>query len=166
MKKSVVFTLAILISVSIQLSGDAKKKRTGLVVSFGNTVNNKVKRGVSKNVKGGFYGKSTLDQAEEAPKGSPTPTPSPSPSSLTTGEPLNPSLIRKNQNKEDNVASGILLFNSDKYEKAAGEFKKAQSIGNDPIVQRWLDVTNNRQKIKEIESLIDEYNATEKLKNK
>lgn len=155
MKKSGVFIIAILTSLSLSVAVSAKSKKVGLVKSFGNAVNNSVKSGVSKNVKGGIYGKSSLDQATDKPAPKTAPTAAPPVKEVSTGTPVDVGMVRKNQSKEEFLASGILYLNTNEYNKALDSFKKAQAISNDIIIQRWVDVANNKIKIKSVNSMLE-----------
>jgi hypothetical protein len=158
MKKYGVFIIAVMTSFSLSFAANAKPKKAGLVRSFGNAVNSGVKSGINGNVKKGIYGKSSIEMAEEKPVAKPaTTTEAPADANTNpTGTPVNINMVKKNQSKEEFLATGILYLSSNDYSKALDSFKKAQAISNDIVVQRWVDVTNNKIKIKSVNVLLDE----------
>jgi hypothetical protein len=160
MKKYGIFIVAALSSLSFSLGAVAKD---GLVKSFGNAVNNSVKSSVgqNKNLKRGMYGKSTVEMADDkaaaAPvKKDPVAEPAVVTNTNSTGTPLDVNIVKKNQTKEDLLATGILYLSSNDLSKALDSFKKAQAISNDHVIQRWVDVVANKIKIKTINSQLED----------
>jgi hypothetical protein len=123
MKKVILFVSLILI---LQNQSYAKESK-GIVKAFGDTVTGTVKKGVSKNVKSGFYGKSTLDSFKEETNINSKTTPEiVKPEEVTSGIPLDMNLIKRNQERENYLANGFLFIKKEFYEKALDEFKKAK----------------------------------------
>ncbi len=143
MRKYGVLAIVLLILASLTTDADAKRKKGSLFKS------------TAKVSTGAALGRMTGSGAAAAPTEAaapvaPVPVASAIPAVITSGAPVDKAFVKKNQSKEDHIASGILFLANDDYSKALGEFKKAQALGKDPILQRWLDIAVNKQKIKDL----------------
>lgn len=104
---------------------------------------------------GNIFYDATLGK-KQAPSSVPTATPTPPPVDTAMGSGiLNMAEVQKNQQKEEHIAKGKVLFVDTQYQKALDEFKNAQSISNDYLTQRWVAVANNRIKIQELNKKIE-----------
>lgn len=140
MKKIILLTSFLLIASTPAYA----KKSKGAVKVFGDAVTGTVKTGVSKNVKRGFYGKSTMDAVkEDVPAVVKTPEPVKI-EEVNSGMPLDMSLVKRNQDRENYLANGLFFMKKEFYDRAITEFNKAKNIYNSEFIDRWIEVANSK----------------------
>jgi len=147
-----------IISISLLVFSNPaySQKNKGVVKAFGDAVTGSVKTGVSKNVKSGFYGKSTLDSVkEDAPKVNKTPEPIDT-VEIKTGMPLDMNIIKRNQERETYLLNGLFFMKKELYDQALSEFNKAKSIYDSKFVQRWIDIASLKLESIRINKIIDD----------
>lgn len=69
---------------------------------------------------------------------------------------INKDVVRKNQSKEHFISNGMKYLGEEDLSNALSEFRKAQSVSNDSVIQRWIHVVNTKIKIKQVNKKIEE----------
>jgi hypothetical protein len=155
MKKVILLTSFLLIASSPTYA----KSNKGAVKAFGDAVTGTVKKNVSKNVKSGFYGRSTMDALkEEAPVVAKTPEPVKI-EEVTSGMPLDMNLIKRNQERENYLANGLFFMKKEFYDRAVTEFNKAKNIYNSEFIDRWIEVANSKIEAIKMNKVIEDLKA-------
>lgn len=108
-----------------------------------------------------FYNATVGKKIVEPPKPTPTPLPTPPPEGGTGM--VNRAAVQKNQTKESYISSGMKLLNENNLDGAMSEFRKAQSLSNDKVVQRWIQVIDTKKKIAQVNKTIADMAEKEKL---
>lgn len=104
-----------------------------------------------------FYNATVGKKSKEPEAPAPTPVITIEPVQIGTGS-VDRAVVQRNRTKETYISSGMTLLNNDDLDGALSEFRKAQSVSNDNVVQRWIQVINNKKKIKEVNRIIDSMN--------
>lgn len=104
-----------------------------------------------------FYNATVGKKAKEPEAPAPTPVPTIEPVQIGTGS-VDRAVVQRNQTKESYISSGMTLLTKDDLDGALNEFRKAQSVSNDNVVQRWIQVINNKKRIKEVNRIIESMN--------
>ncbi|GIW22734.1 MAG: hypothetical protein KatS3mg068_1741 [Candidatus Sericytochromatia bacterium] len=148
--------LLLIVSIILFSCPSYAQKNKGVVKAFGDAVTNSVKTGVSKNVKSGFYGKSSLDSLkEDSPKIYKAPEPI-NTEEIKTNMSLDMNLVKKNQQRENYIINGLFYMRKELYDKALSEFNKAKNIYNSKFIEKWIDIASLKLETIKINKLIDE----------
>lgn len=160
MKKVSLFLVALMsLNVFLVDHAEAKKSKTKVLARMaGQTLGDDIAPAKKSN---NIFYDNTIGKkapAPEAPKATPVPTPMPE---AGTGS-VNKDIVKKNQSKEAHMSMGMVYLGKDDLDGAMGEFKKAQAVMNDQVVQRWIKVVNTKKRIKEVNKIIDNMNDTKR----
>ncbi len=149
------------LEVKVTNKTDNKKKKPKKVDMLGKNLNVEeekkpyVEPGASGNI---FYNATIAKKAP--PPATPVATPTPPPVAESGNGIVNRATVQRNQTKESYISNGMRLLDEDNFDAAMSEFKKAQSIYNDPLIQRWIEITVNKKKIAQVNKIIADMTAT------
>lgn len=156
MSKSKLLLVAI-ISLNVSFAGVANAQNKAGAAMLGTNLDVENQKTAPKKSNNVFYD-STLGKKKDAP----APKVVQPVAVMVPGGPgigsVNKDTVRRNQSKEHFISTGMKYLGEDNLSNALSEFRKAQAISNDPVVQRWIHVINTKIKIKQVNKQIEAMN--------